>query len=97
MNLGLFIIYRNDRVFAKLHWLLFKLFKIKRTIPCGRRKKDHYLCCMLHPTEKTSYLVYDEHGYEVRCKCCDSIKMMGNTHPETLQQAIRWYRNEKDV
>ena len=38
MNLGFIKIYRNDEAFAKLHWILFKLFKIKRTAPCGRRK-----------------------------------------------------------
>lgn len=90
MNLGFIKVYRNDSAFAKLHWLLFKLFKIKRTIPCGRRKGEHYLCCMLDASEKTSYLVRDEYGYEVRCKCCDSVKISGNGHPETIQQAINW-------
>ena len=89
MNLGFIKVYRNDSAFAKLHWLLFKLFKIKRTIPCGRRKKDsHYLCCALLADEKNSYLVYDEYGFEVRCKCCDSIKVMGNRHPNTLTEAL---------
>lgn len=97
MNLGFIKVYRNDSAFAKLHWLLFKLFKIKRTIPCGRRKREHYLCCMLDATEKTSYLVYNEYGYEVRCKCCGATKISGNSHPETIQQAISWDWEEEDV
>lgn len=88
MNFGFIKIYRNDKAFAKLHWLLFKLFKIKRTIPCGRRKNEHYLCCMLDTSEKTCYLVNDEYGYEVKCKCCGSTKISGNEHPENLQDAI---------
>lgn len=97
MNLGFIKIYRNDSAFAKLHWLLFKLFKIKRTIPCGRRKGEHYLCCMLDTTEKTSYIVHDEYGYEVRCKCCGAVKISGNRHPKTIQQAIDWNWGEEDV
>ena len=89
MNFGLIKIYRNDSAFAKLHWLLFKLFKIKRTRPCGRCKKDsHYLCCALLADEKNSYLIYDKHGFEVRCKCCDSIKVIGNGRPNTLSEAL---------
>lgn len=97
MKLGFIKIYRNDEAFAKLHWLLFKLFKIKRTIPCGRRKGERYLCCMLDDTEKTSYLVYDWYGYEVRCKCCDAVKISGNGRPKTIQQAISWDWEEEDV
>lgn len=88
MNFGFIKIYRNDEAFAKLHWLLFKLFKIKRTIPCGRRKKVNYLCCALLADEKNSYLIHDEYGYEVKCKCCDSRKVMGNGHPKTLAEAL---------
>lgn len=95
MNLGLIKIYRNDRAFAKLHWLLFKLFKIKRTTPCGRRKGEHYLCCELTHTEKNSYLVNDKYGYEVRCKCCDSVCVSGNGHPENLTEALKFDFDEE--
>ena len=88
MKLGFIKIYRNDSAFAKLHWLLFKLFKIKRTAPCGRHKREHYLCCELNHTEKNSYLVYDKHGFEVRCKCCDSVCVNGTGHPKTLAEAL---------
>lgn len=88
MKLGFIEVYRNDAAFAKLHWLLFKLFGIKRTTPCGRRKGVNYLCCDLLPTEKNSYLVYDEHGFEVRCKCCDHLHIMGTGHPKTLAEAL---------
>lgn len=90
MNLGFIKIYRNDEAFAKLHWLLFKLFKIKRTVPCGRRKDQHYLCCMLNATEKNSYFIHDKHGFEVRCKCCGSVKMLGNGHLKTLTEALNF-------
>lgn len=96
MKLVFIEICRNDTAFAKLHWLLFKLFKIKRTIPCGRRKDEHYLCCMLNATAKNSYLVYDEYGYEVRCKCCDSVKISDNGHPKTIQQAIDFNWEEEE-
>lgn len=98
MNLGFIKVYRNDRAFARLHWLLFKLFKIKRTIPCGRTKKYHFHCCELPgPNEKNSYLVYNEYGYEVRCKCCDSVRISGNRRPKTLQQAIDFNWEEEDA
>ena len=97
MNLGFIKMYRNDEALAKLHWIIFKLFKIKRTTPCGRCKDEHYLCCMLDDTEKTCYLVYDEYGYEVRCKCCDAVKISGNGHPKTIQQAISWDWEEEYV
>ena len=95
MNLGFIQIYRNDEAFAKLHWLLFKLFKIKHTTPCGRRKNQHYLCCMLNASEKHSYLVHDKHGYEVRCKCCGSLKISANGHPKTLTEALSWDFDEE--
>ena len=95
MNLGFITIYRNDEAFAKLHWLLFKLFKIKRTIPCGRRKDESYLCCMLFENEDNSYLIYDEYGYKVKCKCCDSIHISGNGHPKTLKEALEWNFEEE--
>ena len=97
MKLGFIKIYRNDAAFAKLHWLLFKLFGIKRTIPCGRRKDEHYLCCELWPVnENNSYLIHDEYGFEVRCKCCDTLKISGNRHPKTLQKAIDFNWEDED-
>ena len=88
MNFGFITIYRNDAAFAKLHWLLFKLFKIKRTTPCGRRKGQSYLCCMLDHNENNSYLIYYERRYEVKCKCCGSTHTSGNGHPKTLKEAL---------
>lgn len=88
MNLGFIKVYRNNSAFAKLHWLLFKLFKIKRTIPCGRRKKEYFLSCELWPlNEDNSELIQTEYGYEVYCKCCGSLKMMGAGHPKTIAEA----------
>lgn len=88
MKLGFVEVYRNNNAFAKLQWFLFKLFKIKPKFPCGRRKQDAFLCCELISTEKTAYLTYDKYGFEVRCKCCGSIKVLGNGHPNTLVEAL---------
>ena len=89
MKLGFITIELNKRAFMKLHWLLFKLFKIKRTTPCGRFKKHSFLHCALSPTEENSYLIHNEHGYEIRCKCCDGLHFKGDGHPETLNEALR--------
>ena len=97
MNFGFIKIYRNDAAFAKLHWLLFKIFKIKRTIPCGRRKDEHYLCCMLDHNETNSYLIHDKHGFKVKCKCCGSTCISGNSHPKTIAQAFDWDFEEEDI
>ena len=34
---------RNHKFFAKIEWEFYKRFGKKRTIPCGRTKKDKYL------------------------------------------------------
>lgn len=36
---------RNPYFFAKIDWLLWRLFKRKPKHPCGRRRKERYLCC----------------------------------------------------
>lgn len=95
MNLGFIKVYRNDSAFAKLHWLLFKLFKIKRTTPCGRCNGVNYLCCELFPTEKNTYLVHTEYGFEIKCKCCDSVRIMGTGHPKTLAEALKFDFDEE--
>ena len=89
MNLGFITIQRNYKAFAKLHWLLFKLFKIKRTIPCGALKKQGFIHCSLTPTKENSYLICDGYNYEVRCKCCDGLQFRGVGHPKTFDEALR--------
>ena len=67
---------RNHHFFAKIEWELYKLFGKKRTIPCGRTKKDKYLNCCQPLDEEHVYL--NDDGTEVYCKCCGHIKMMSN-------------------
>lgn len=67
---------RNHKFFAKIEWELYKRFGKKRTIPCGRTKKDKYLNCYQPLDEEHVYLNKDK--TEAYCKCCGSIKMMSN-------------------
>lgn len=81
--------YRNSTFFAKVDWILYKIFKIKRTTPCGRSKKDNYLCCCLSPTVKNSYGVFNDCGFELKCKVCGSINCYDDIH--NIQDAIDLY------
>jgi hypothetical protein len=67
---------KNEYFFAKLQWLLFKKFGIKRSIPCGRTEKDRYLCCCL-PLEK-EYVYLNKDKTKAYCKCCGSLRIMSN-------------------
>lgn len=69
-------IYRNDRWFANLEWYLFKYFHIKRKIPCGRTKKNSYLCCNQSYDPKRIYFNLDR--TKAYCKVCNSIRYMSN-------------------
>jgi hypothetical protein len=80
MRFLLWQINRNDKVFAKISWILYRLFGIKRTMPCGRTKRTSYLCCDLPPNPKNSYIINDDITHEVRCKVCDSVHMMSSNH-----------------
>lgn len=67
-------IHRNEHFFANIQWILFKLFKKKRKISCGRTKKDYYLCCCQPLVEDRVY--FNEDRTKAYCKCCDSIRIM---------------------
>lgn len=73
MKFLLWDIYLNKAKLAKIHWYLYKFFKIKRNIPCGRNKKDKYLCCMLIPNKENSFITKNKHA--VKCKVCDAVHM----------------------
>lgn len=75
MKIGAVEIYKNSTFFAKIDWILYKFFKVKRTTPCGRSKKDNYLCCCLSPTVKNSYVEFDDCGFKIKCKVCGSTHM----------------------
>ncbi len=68
--------YRNDRWFANLEWYLFKYFHIKRKIPCGRTKKNDFLCCRQPFDIKRVY--FNKDRTECRCKVCDKIRMLSS-------------------
>lgn len=68
-------IYRNNEFFANLQWLLYKYLHIKRTIPCGRTKRDSYLCCELYATRENSLIINEGDTHEIRCKVCGSCHM----------------------
>lgn len=70
-------IYRNNLFFADIQWILYKKFKKKRTIPCGRIKKTSFLCCC-QPID-SEHCYYNDNHTEVYCKCCDSIRITSNT------------------
>lgn len=66
---------RNEKFFAKIEWFLYKHFGIKRTIPCGQTKK--YIYCA-QPTDEEHCYYSKEDKTEVRCKCCNTVKIMSN-------------------
>lgn len=82
-------IHRNEYFFANVQWLLFKWFGKKRTISCGRTKKDKHLCCCQPLVEDRVY--FNEDRTQVYCKCCDSIRLW-TTKPIKLND--RWWEEE---
>ena len=93
MKVGAIEIYRNAEFFAKVEWMLYKIFKIKRSMPCGRTRKENYLCCELTPTVKNSYVEFDDYGFEIKCKVCGNSHMMSTYREDVLniQDAIDCY------
>ena len=69
---------RNPYFFAKIDWLLWRLFKRKPKHPCGRQRKEKYLCCC-QPLDNDRVYLSDD-GKEAICKCCGSCRVMSN-HP----------------
>ena len=68
---------RNEKFFAKIEWFLYKYFNIKRTIPCGQTKENKYLYCA-QPIDYEHCYYSKEDKTEIRCKCCDKVKIMSN-------------------
>lgn len=93
MKIGPVIVYKNSKFFAKIDWILYKLFKIKRKNPCGRNKKENFLCCELSPTVNNSYIEFDDHGFEIKCKVCNGSHMISNSHEgvHNIKDAIDYY------
>lgn len=93
MKVGPIIIYSNPKFFAKISWYLYKFFKVKRNRPCGRNKKESYLCCELSPTVNNSYVEFDDYGFEIKCKVCDGVHMNSTSHEDVhnIEDAIDLY------
>ena len=73
---------RNTKFFAKIEWWLYKNFNKKRSIPCGRTKKDSYLNCCQPFDDEHCYLSEDKTS--AFCKCCNKTKIISN-HPINLK------------
>lgn len=67
---------RNEYFFAKMQWFLYKKFNKTRIIPCGRTRKNSYLCCC-QPIEK-EYCYLSEDKKRVYCKCCNHERVSSN-------------------
>jgi hypothetical protein len=59
-----------------LRFLFCKL--LGKNYPCGRSKKDSYLCCMRNMNNKNVY--YSEDRTRAFCKYCGRLKILSN-HP----------------
>ena len=66
----------NEPFFANIQWYLYKYFHIKRDRPCGRNKKDSYLCCRQLVLPERMRL--SEDGKECFCKVCGSKRISSN-------------------
>lgn len=81
-----FMIVRNPYFFAKIQGFLYKYFKIKRTVPCGRLRKEKYLCCCQKHTPENTFLSKDRTS--VYCKVCGSEIIMSNRPFKSLEDAL---------
>lgn len=90
MNLGLIKISaeKNVETFAKIDWMLYKIFKKKRIYPCGRTKKDKYLCCCLYPNDDNSLIVED--GHRIICKVCGSTHVLSSSKINSIAEAMEF-------
>ena len=66
-----------------IQYYFYKILHKQRKYPCGRNKKDHYLCCKMPLKESRVY--FNENKTECYCKVCNSIKLLSN-HPINLSR-----------
>ena len=81
-------IQRNPYFFAKVQWILFKLFGIKRKHPCGRSRKENYLCCCQRYRKISERAYLSEDRKSIICKVCGSTRMSSNMPIDSLEEAI---------
>lgn len=67
---------KNTKFFAEIAWLKYKYFKKTRDIPCGRTKKDKYLCCCQPWLKERIFLSEDKKT--CYCKVCNSVHILSN-------------------
>lgn len=79
---------RNPHFFAQIEWFLYSKFNKKRSIPCGRTKKDRFLCCCQPRLEERCY--YNEDHTEIYCKCCNSIRGLSNYPIKTISNPFKF-------
>ena len=72
----------------KYHIIYFINKFLRRNYPCGRTKKDKYLCCKRPISSKSSYLSKDKK--EVYCKYCNSIQMSSSEPIRSLDNWSPW-------
>lgn len=70
---------------AKMHFALYKLFGVKREIPCGRTLQTARFGCALIPNEENAYVVNDGDTHEIRCRVCGSVQMASIYPIESVQ------------
>ena len=63
----------------KIKYRIIYLFNklVGNEYPCGRTKKNSYLCCMRPMTEKSVY--YSSDRKKVFCKYCNSLKILSSS------------------
>lgn len=79
---------RDEFFWAKIDWYLYKFFRIKRSIPCGRTKKTKYLCCCLYPDNKNSYISKDKH--KIICKVCGGVHHISSKKIININETLKF-------
>ena len=65
----------KNKHLANLQWILFKVFGFKPKHSCGRTKKYRHLSCIQPLVDTHCYIINDNNLHEVRCRCCDTLKV----------------------
>ena len=68
----------NCKIKVEIQWLLYKLFFVRRTWPCGRTQKDSFLCCQQPMKTNRVYFSFD--NKKCYCKVCGRMRIQSN-HP----------------
>lgn len=69
--------YKISRFQRDIEWLVYLITKKQCPYPCGRTKKDKYLCCRQPWDRRRMYLSDDKHA--AYCKVCGTIRGFSST------------------